>query len=135
MTFRSVVNSSASVITRGEYVYFANMWYQGGEMYCIEPRKTLFNDLAAVVAESWIPTLQCQPATNWTDVIEYAAWTDIPSAYLVCENDAASPMEKQLQFAELAGSDIEHCDAGHMVMLSQPEVVVEFIRRAAGEKI
>ena len=36
---------------------------------------------------------------------------------------------------EMAGSEIERCESGHMVMLSMPDTVVEVIRKAAGEAI
>jgi len=38
-----------------------------------------------------------------------------------------------VQLAELAGSRIERCAAGHMVMLSMPEKVVELVKSVAEE--
>jgi pimeloyl-ACP methyl ester carboxylesterase len=104
-------------------------------MHCKEPMTTLFNDLPASVSETWLAKLQCQPATGWADVIEYAGWKDIPSVFLVCEKDAALPAALQVQSVEMAGSEIERCESGHMVMLSMPDTVVEVIRKAAGEAI
>ena len=54
----------------------------------------------------------------------------MPSTYLLCEDDAAVPPSVQRQFAALAGSEIKQCKAGHMVMVSKPEVVVETIEEA-----
>ena len=33
----------------------------------------------------------------------------------------------------MAGAETESCDAGHMAMVSRPERVMEFVRKAAGE--
>ena len=43
------------------------------------------------------------------------------------------PLDFQYQMAAMAGAEMESCDAGHMVVLSQPEKVVEFVLRAAGD--
>ena len=43
------------------------------------------------------------------------------------------PLRFQKQIAAGAGAETEDCDAGHMVILSQPERVAEFVRKAAGE--
>lgn len=52
--------------------------------------------------------------------------------FLCCAQDQVIPLEVQRQIAEMAGAEMETCDAGHMVILSQPERVVEFVREAAG---
>jgi pimeloyl-ACP methyl ester carboxylesterase len=104
-------------------------------MYCADPLNLLFNDVPTSVGESWLAKMKCQPASGWADVVKYAGWKDVPSAFLVCENDTVFPAEKQLEGANMAGSEIEKCNAGHMVWLSQPETVVGFVRRAAGEEL
>ena len=57
----------------------------------------------------------------------------MPSVYLVCENDACLPAPMQLQMAEIAGSKIEMCKAGHLPMISVPERVAEVIMQAVRE--
>lgn len=100
-------------------------------MYCKSPRASLFNDLPSAEADAWLSKMSFQPAEGWNDVVTYCGWKDIPSTYLVCERDAVFPPEMQRQCAKMAGSEIETCSAGHMVMLSQPERVVEVVVRAA----
>lgn len=51
--------------------------------------------------------------------------------YVVCEKDAILPSELQKQIATMAGSEIVMVASGHMVMISQPEKVVEVILKAA----
>lgn len=104
-----------------------------GEMHCIRPRELLFNDLSPTEAEKWLSVLQPQPASGWGGITDYTAWTDIPSVYLICENDQILPDEYQVQAATLTGSKVERCKGGHMVMLSMPERVVEVIVNAVEE--
>ena len=104
-------------------------------MYCKDPLALLFNDLPNDEARSWAGKLQCQPASGWDGKVTYGGWTQIPSVYLLCEQDAVLPLELQKKMAGLAGSEIENCAGGHMVPLSQPNKVVEVVRRAAGEVV
>ncbi|KFZ04267.1 hypothetical protein V501_09207, partial [Pseudogymnoascus sp. VKM F-4519 (FW-2642)] len=103
-----------------------------GGMFCINPRESLFNDISDQEAEKWMKRLKTQPAEDWNGVTQYCGWEDVPSTYLVCEKDELLPAEVQVQMAQMAESNIEKCEAGHMVMLSMPKRVVEVIRGVAG---
>lgn len=100
-------------------------------MTCATPEKLLFSDLTEAEAAKWTAALKPQPSAAWDGTITYAGWKDVESVYLVCEGDALLPTALQLQLAKMAGSKIEKCGAGHMVMLSQPQKVVEVIQGAA----
>lgn len=102
-------------------------------MYCLNARQALFSDLPDAEAESWLSKMQCQPAEGWNDVITYGGWKDVPSIFLVAEEDKVLPPELQRQFAAMARSEVESVGAGHMVMLSQPGKCLEVILRGAGE--
>lgn len=99
-------------------------------MWCKNVKDVLFNDLDSPTAEEWIAKLKSQPATGWDDEVTYCGWQDVPSFYLVCEGDQAIPPPLQVQLGESAGSKIERCAAGHMVMLSMPEKVLAVIEEA-----
>lgn len=100
-------------------------------MYCAIPEKLLFNDLSETDAERWKGALRSQPASGWDGTIAYTGWKDVPSVYLVCENDQCIPQPLQEQLAEAAGSKIERCAAGNMAMLSMPHRVAAVIEAAA----
>lgn len=104
---------------------------EGGAMYCANPEKILFNDLDEKDAEKWEKALKSQPASGWNGTITYTGWKDVPSVYLVCENDQCIPQSLQEQLAGAAESKIEKCSAGHMVMLSMPGKVAQVIESAA----
>lgn len=103
---------------------------EGGQLHCKDARHTLFNDLPDEVAGKWLAQLQCQPAYGWDCEITHNGARDVPSTYLICDKDAAVPPDMQRQFADLAHSEVKHCHAGHMVIVSHPEVVVELVREA-----
>ena len=100
-------------------------------MHCLTPSKILFNDLDDSTAKTWVDKLQSQPGADWDDTITYCGWKDVPSVYLVCEGDACIPPPVQVKLAELTGSKVEKCEAGHMPMVSMPKKVVEVIVEAA----
>lgn len=102
-------------------------------MYPLNPLPSLFNDIPAPLADDYAQSLSWQPSTYVDSIhVDYCAWKEIPSVYLCCAQDQVIPLEVQRQIAEMAGAKMETCDAGHMVILSQPERVVEFVREAAG---
>lgn len=102
-------------------------------MFCVTPEKLLFNDLSPEEASRWAKSLSCQPSSGWDDVVDYTGWKKVPSVYLVAENDAILNKDMQLQMAEMAGSEVERCTAGHCCMIGQPERCADVVRKAAGE--
>ncbi|CZR53887.1 uncharacterized protein PAC_03769 [Phialocephala subalpina] len=104
---------------------------EAGEMHCVNPRQLLFNDLLPAETEKWLPLLKSQPLSGWNDTTTYTGWTEIPSVFLICENDQILPEEYQIQAATMMGSKIERCNSGHMVMLSMPGKVVDVVVSAA----
>jgi Alpha/beta hydrolase family len=101
-----------------------------GEMHCVSPETTLFSDLSFSETERWMRELKCQPGEGWDQTTVYCGWRDVESVYLVCEQDKCLPKSVQEQCAKLARSQVERCQAGHMVMLSMPEKVVEVVLKA-----
>lgn len=100
-------------------------------MFCKDPDNNLFNGVDPELASKYKAMLQHQPASGWDEKIEYAAWTKLPSTYLVCEKDNVVLLDWQLQMAKGAGCELIRCDAGHMVMLSSPQTVVNVIKSVA----
>ena len=104
----------------------------GEKMHSRDPIPSLFNDLSPASAEKHAAALSWQPSTYVSGIhVNYGAWKDVPSVYLYCTQDQVIPLVMQRQIAAMAGAETESCDAGHMVMLSQPERVVEFVVKAA----
>ena len=70
--------------------------------------------------------LKClgEPMTN-------PAWKQIPSWFLVAEEDRMISPTKQRSMAERIGARIHACDVDHTPLLSAPELVVKVITEAA----
>lgn len=71
-----------------------------------------------------------------------AAWSYAPATFVVCERDNAMPVAKQERMIkeakevwEGAFDTVVRCPAAHAPMASMPEVVVEVLRKAAGEDV
>ena len=97
-------------------------------MFCKDSRNLLFSDLSDTQAKEWSKVLRPQPAEGWDSTVTYCGWKDVPSVYLVCESDQVIPVGMQEQMAQLAGSEVVRCGAGHMCILSAKEEVTEVIK-------
>jgi len=58
-------------------------------------------------------------------------WKSVPSWYVVAANDEAIPPDAERQFAERMGATTVELDAGHLVMVTHPDTVVELVEQAA----
>ncbi|KAL9107411.1 MAG: hypothetical protein Q9227_007695 [Pyrenula ochraceoflavens] len=102
-----------------------------------------YNGVEQSEAEYWESTLEPHAAVTFNSPLpNRPAWRDVPVHYLVCEKDQALYPYKQHFMADRIGKEKgakgfvkEVCDAGHSPFLSQPERVVAFLRRAAGENV
>lgn len=99
-------------------------------MHSKSPKALLFHDLDPDLADEWEKKLQPQPSKEWDDTVTYCGCKDVPSVYLICENDQVVPAQIQHQLAGLAGSTLETCGAGHMPFLSMPEKVAAVVKGA-----
>ncbi|RDW73674.1 hypothetical protein BP5796_07116 [Coleophoma crateriformis] len=98
-----------------------------------------YHDLAPAEQAEWTGKLLLHSYATLYAAADYVAWKAIPSRYLVCDDDRAIP--KRLQEAMVqkclehgAPMLTEHVWSSHSPFLSQPDVVVGFVRRAAGEE-
>ncbi|PKX88484.1 alpha/beta hydrolase [Aspergillus novofumigatus IBT 16806] len=100
-------------------------------------RDVLYNKCEPKVADWAISLLGKQPVTTMSTPATHAAWLEIPSTYLICEDDLAVPECVQLRMAKQGNGafDIVRCQEGHAPCLSNPDLVVRMIRNAAGEAI
>ena len=73
------------------------------------------------------------PSTR-TAKVTRAAWTEIPSHYIVCTNDRALPVSIQRRLAARVGSASE-IDSGHSPMLCRPRHLADLLERAMGRHV
>jgi pimeloyl-ACP methyl ester carboxylesterase len=84
-------------------------------------------DLAAFMADAEVPWGIGAATGTVTD----PAWRTRPSWYLVASRDQEIPPQAQRAMARRAGSTVEEIAATHAVYITQPEPVVDLVRRAA----
>jgi pimeloyl-ACP methyl ester carboxylesterase len=59
------------------------------------------------------------------------AWKSLPSWFVVAADDEAIPPDAERQFAERMGATTVEVIAGHLAMVTHPEIVVDQIEQAA----
>ena len=104
----------------------------------LDPATTFYGDLSQEDQVHWIAQLTLQRADMGSG-FGYPGnpgYLDVPVSYLFCENDRAIPLKAQKYMVAQAKSkgaviQTETCSASHSPFLSQPEVVVKLIQRAA----
>ena len=98
---------------------------------CLPERaeEILYADCSADVAAA-ATALLCPQALGALGTPQTAAaWRELPSTYLICEDDRAVPPAAQAAMAGRAGT-VERLRASHSPFLSQPDAVVALIARA-----
>jgi len=84
-------------------------------------------DQAAFMADSQVPW----GVAALGGTISNAAWKTKPSWYLVTKDDRMIPPDAQRMMAKRAGATVVETQGSHAVYVSRPEVVAEFIAKAA----
>jgi len=99
----------------------------------LEPERRFYNDLSKREQDHWISELRPHPSIAQLTPLTYVAYRHHPVYYLFCENDEALPLELQRMMVVGTGLDFktETCTAGHSPFLSQPETVLNFVRKLA----
>jgi pimeloyl-ACP methyl ester carboxylesterase len=58
------------------------------------------------------------------------AWKSLPSWFLVATEDEAIPADAERQFAERMGATTVEVSSGHLVMVTNPDAVVDLVEQA-----
>ncbi|EHK95979.1 alpha/beta-Hydrolase [Glarea lozoyensis ATCC 20868] len=108
-----------------------------------DAKKIFYNDLSSEKGDELASKLVPQSLGVYSSTATYAAWTDIPSTFVVGGTDQSSftpqvvdMMIKGAQMMTPTAFDVveHHKDGGHCLMISYPEWTADVLRRAAGEK-
>ena len=95
-----------------------------------------YHDIPPEEAQKYNSRLKTHSVATFMSPMTYAAYKEIPSTYLMCKNDRMITYGLQREMVEKAVAagaqvDVVTCDAGHSPFLSQPDLVVRLIARAA----
>jgi hypothetical protein len=100
-------------------------------------REIFYNRCDPADADAAFDLLGSHPAGPFVVPVTYTAYLEIPSTYIITENDRALlPSQQERMVARAGGAlDVERCQEGHSPFISNPGFIVDCIRRAAGEKV
>jgi pimeloyl-ACP methyl ester carboxylesterase len=101
----------------------------------IDPEK--FHDAFAAdlpVAETAVMAATQRPASllGFVEPTGTPAWRSLPSWAVVATGDKAAGTDVVRSMAQRAGATITEVEGSHVIMISQPQVVIEVIRQALG---
>ena len=109
----------------------APSWWDvhGGERYVdpLRPGEVFYGDVHSRVARGAIARLGHQSLDAFRQPLTRAAWRTIPSTYVVCERDAAIPVDVQEIMAERAGR-VLRMPTSHSPFLSRPAQLAGVLR-------
>ena len=112
---------------------------QGIHCICRPSAASIFySDLPEAQQREWLTKVKTHVFATVQAKATAASWKEIPTHYLLCEDDQAIPAFAQEAMTgmvrDMGGEmEVERIKAGHSPFLSQPDVVVEWLRRVAGE--
>jgi hypothetical protein len=112
---------------------------QGDHAIAKDPN-AFYNDLSPEDQQKYFKLVEPHSYGTFKAKSTAASWKEIPTSYLLCENDLAIPAFAQEMMTggvkAMGGEiEIERLDSSHSPYLSHPDAVVSWIRRAAGEKL
>ncbi|MEM7112868.1 MAG: alpha/beta fold hydrolase, partial [Chloroflexota bacterium] len=84
-----------------------------------------FNDLEIAQARTAYDKLTPQPFKVYLDPVTSVP-LNVPIRYLICQQDQALPPAACLEWAAKVSAFVHYIDAGHDVMLSQPQALASF---------
>ncbi|MER7930606.1 alpha/beta hydrolase [Streptomyces sp. NPDC096057] len=91
-----------------------------------DPETTLYNDVPEDKRDAALSRLLPQSALSFAEPVDRAAWTSIPSSYVVCDDDRSLPPEYQKPFAERTGTTF-HLPSGHTPLLSMTDDLADLL--------
>ena len=93
--------------------------------------KALGSDLHRGVLNLAVTVQKPTNAALFGESLQEPAWKTKPSSYLVTTEDHILAPKTQRVLAERIGARVEEVAASHLVVLSQPEAVANFVRTSA----
>ena len=98
----------------------------GSAVRVTRPRETFFHDVEPQLATQAEQRLQLQSLKAASTPLVAAAWHNINSTYIICEQDRAIPVDQQRQMSVHA-TNTRWLDASHSPFLSMPDTLVDIL--------
>jgi pimeloyl-ACP methyl ester carboxylesterase len=101
----------------------------GKAMIVPDGEPVFYNTTAPQAARAAAARLRPQATATFEQPVRSVAWRDIPSTYVICDQDNAIPVPAQEAMAARAGTT-HRLDSDHSPFLADPDAVAEIIRAA-----
>jgi pimeloyl-ACP methyl ester carboxylesterase len=92
------------------------------------PEPVFYNGVDPELTAQAVPRLHLQSTSALTQPLSRAAWAELPSTYVVCEQDQAIPVVAQEAMSARADT-VVRLDSGHSPFLSQPAELAAVLRK------
>jgi hypothetical protein len=90
-----------------------------------------YADVDTGLAERAIARLRPHSMRSCVDKVTAAGWKDIPSSYILCDQDAILPTTMQEGFSRHAGA-VHHLPTSHSPFLSKPALLADLLGEIVG---
>jgi pimeloyl-ACP methyl ester carboxylesterase len=137
---KHIVYLTAFMLDEGESLFSAvggtvpDWWIRHEDAGTVEAGRAeqiFYNDCPADDAAAAAAKLEPQLEESFMQPLRSVAWREVPTTYVICDQDNAIPVFAQEHMAQRAG-DVRRLDASHSPFLSMPDRVVEIIAELAG---
>jgi pimeloyl-ACP methyl ester carboxylesterase len=102
-----------------------------GFMDALRPEEVFYNDVDPATAAEYSGRLNHQSLDVGHPLTD-AAWRHVPTSYVLCELDGATPVDAQEAMSRRTRR-IHRLQSGHCPFISQPAEVAEIIRADAAD--
>ena len=97
------------------------------------PQQVFYNTCSPEVADAAAARLRPQTIASFVEPVRKVAWRDVPSTYVICDQDHVIPVAAQEAMSAHAGAT-HHLDSDHSPFLTDPDAVADLIRAVAHKR-
>ncbi|MFG2925646.1 alpha/beta hydrolase [Streptomyces sp. NPDC048305] len=97
-----------------------------------DPFTLFYGDVPREEAEEAAARLVPQSAKSFSDVLVRAGWHDVPSTYIICEQDQALPVALQEALSTRA-TEVYRMDGSHSPFLAKPGELAALLAKIASQ--
>ncbi|MFG2767631.1 alpha/beta hydrolase [Streptomyces rubiginosohelvolus] len=99
-----------------------------------DPFSLFYADVSHEEAEEAATRLKPQSAKSFSDVVTRAGWHDVPSTYIICEQDQALPVALQEALATRAAESYRMAGS-HSPFLANPEELATLLTKITSQSL
>lgn len=99
---------------------------ENGVSRALTPETVFYGDVSQDLIDAAVPRLTTQTLSSFAAPQNRAAWEDIQSTYLICDEDRALPPPAQEAMSQ-AATNVITLHSSHSPFLSQPEKMAEIL--------